>query len=195
MAPSKSIEDEETIQALRAEWETARQNAIVTARRLDALGLHKELANRVLTPFLYITALVSATEWDNFLELRANPAGDVQGDTFDVAFAIKTALVTSTPIWREIHLPFVSGTEWETHPKSPLISAARCARVSYTSHDGDVDLQKDVELAERLLANQHKSPFEHVAVAYREEGVRLNYANYRDPWLQWRHFEHRWSKH
>ena len=194
MAPTKSIEDLSTIHQLTAEWDAARQNAIATARRLDGLGLHKELANRVLSPFLYVTALVSATEWTNFLALRADVSSGVQGDTFDVASAIKTSLAIHTPTERTSHFPFVTGTEWEKHKRGPSLSAARCARVSYTSHDGEIDLDKDLELADTLTANKHYSPFEHVAMSYVEEDVKLNYANYRAPWIQWRHFEHRWSK-
>ena len=46
------------------------------------------------------------------------------------------------------------------------ISVARCARVSYLTHDGKRDYAKDLELYDRLLdggANGHWSPFEHVA--------------------------------
>ena len=46
------------------------------------------------------------------------------------------------------------------------LSVARCARVSYLTHDGKRDHAKDLELYERLLgggANGHWSPFEHVA--------------------------------
>jgi hypothetical protein len=46
------------------------------------------------------------------------------------------------------------------------LSVARCARVSYLTHDGKRDHDRDIELYERLLgggANGHGSPFEHVA--------------------------------
>ena len=44
------------------------------------------------------------------------------------------------------------------------ISVARCARVSYLTHDGKRDIAKDIQLHDRL-ANQnppHASPFEHI---------------------------------
>jgi thymidylate synthase ThyX len=43
------------------------------------------------------------------------------------------------------------------------ISVARCARVSYLTHDGIRDIVKDLELFERLKTSGHFSPFEHVA--------------------------------
>jgi thymidylate synthase ThyX len=44
-----------------------------------------------------------------------------------------------------------------------MISVARCARVSYLTHDGKRDIVKDLELFERLKTSGHWSPFEHVA--------------------------------
>lgn len=46
------------------------------------------------------------------------------------------------------------------------ISVARCARVSYLTHDGKRDIEKDLELFERLRTSGHWSPFEHVATPY-----------------------------
>ena len=45
-----------------------------------------------------------------------------------------------------------------------IISAARCARVSYRLHDGGVpSVEDDISLATRLLTDRHMSPFEHTA--------------------------------
>lgn len=46
------------------------------------------------------------------------------------------------------------------------ISVARCARVPYLTHDGKRDIEKDLELFERLRTSSHWSPFEHVATPY-----------------------------
>lgn len=43
------------------------------------------------------------------------------------------------------------------------ISVARCARVSYLTHDGKRDIIKDIELFDRLVSSGHWSPVEHVA--------------------------------
>ena len=43
-------------------------------------------------------------------------------------------------------------------------SVARCARVSYLNHDNSTpDVEKDIKLADMLLAAGHMSPLEHIA--------------------------------
>ena len=48
------------------------------------------------------------------------------------------------------------------------ISAARCARISYLTHQGKRDLIKDIELFNKLTTSGHWSPLEHVATPYFE---------------------------
>src|SRR5487761_1175166 len=36
--------------------------------------VHKQIANRLLEPFMWHTAIVTATDWRNFFALRANPS-------------------------------------------------------------------------------------------------------------------------
>ena len=43
------------------------------------------------------------------------------------------------------------------------MSCARCARVSYLTHDGKRDVSKDLALYDDLLEPGHMSPFEHAA--------------------------------
>jgi thymidylate synthase ThyX len=38
----------------------------------DHLGVHKQLANRLLEPFMWHTVILTATEWSNFFALRAH---------------------------------------------------------------------------------------------------------------------------
>ena len=49
------------------------------------------------------------------------------------------------------------------------IAIAKCARLSYNNHNGEIDYQKDIELHDRLLASHHMSPFEHCARAMSNE--------------------------
>ena len=73
---------------LKAEWLWARDIAVQAATNLnncgvryhpngdlskltgDGRGLTKQLCNRLLEPFMWHTVLVTATEWNNFFELR-----------------------------------------------------------------------------------------------------------------------------
>lgn len=51
-------------------WLLARNQAVNAAEAFMNAGYHKQIVNRLLEPFAHITVLVSATEWENFLELR-----------------------------------------------------------------------------------------------------------------------------
>jgi hypothetical protein len=43
------------------------------------------------------------------------------------------------------------------------INVAKCARLSYSTHDGKIDYEKDIQLHDTLLSSKHMSPFEHCA--------------------------------
>lgn len=51
-------------------WLEARDNAVQLASEMNADGVTKQLCNRLLEPFQWYTVLVTATEFDNFFELR-----------------------------------------------------------------------------------------------------------------------------
>lgn len=137
-------------------WEMAAEDAVFHARRLAALGLHKQIVNRILEPFSHISVVITATDWDNFFSLRCHFAAD---PTMRVlAEAMRDAIKGSQPQPLKLgqwHLPY-GGTLVE--------SAARCARVSYLRHDGsNPTYVDDVRLAEFLREENHWSPFEHQA--------------------------------
>lgn len=54
-------------------WLRARDEAIEHAAFLRVQGVHKQDANRLLEPFMWHTAIITATEWDNFFHLRNHP--------------------------------------------------------------------------------------------------------------------------
>jgi thymidylate synthase ThyX len=127
---------------------------------------------------------VTATEWDNFFKLRL--AENAQPEIRVAAQHMLAAMDGSKPKPLAIgtwHLPLVQDGE-HTIPIEELkkVSAARCARVSYLTHDGKRDLQKDIELCERLLADRHLSPFEHVATPSVDSGFQANFRG----WVQMR---------
>jgi hypothetical protein len=131
------------------------------------LNVHKQVANRLLEPFMWHTVIVTATEWDNFFNLRCHP--DAQPEIRRAATEMRTALEASEPAELgegEWHLPLVRPEDLaEGRPEQDLvrISAGRCARVSYLTHAGVRDLDADIELCERLLTSGHMSPLEHPA--------------------------------
>ncbi len=166
-------------------WIDARNSAVEYARKLYELGLHKQIVNRVLEPWKNITVICTATEWSNFYGLRRHE--DAQPEIHYLADLMYKAQEESEPKLRVWHLPYVWNFEEENLSKLDLddwkkISVARCARVSYLTHDGKRDLEKDLELFERLTTGSdhgHWSPFEHVAVS-EEAGYRSgNFVGWR----------------
>jgi hypothetical protein len=57
------------------------------------------------------------------------------------------------------------------------ISAARCARVSYLNHEGVRDIDRDLELAEKLVRSRHWSALEHPATA--QPGQHGNFVGWK----------------
>ena len=78
----KYFTHKDSIEQLTATWLEASTYAIEMAKELNSLhimdynnpedqrGVTKQLCNRLLEPFLWHTVLVTATEYDNFFELR-----------------------------------------------------------------------------------------------------------------------------
>jgi thymidylate synthase ThyX len=146
-------------------WLRARNDAVDASVQLLGLGVHKQITNRLLEPFMWHTAVITATDWNNFLHLRTQ--ADAQPEFRKLALLIEAELNTSTPVrmhYPDWHLPYVEDEEKETLATmtAASVSAARCARVSYLNQDRR-DLAKDIELADRLIQNGHMSPFEHTA--------------------------------
>jgi thymidylate synthase-like protein len=131
------------------------------------LNVHKQVANRLLEPFMWHTVIVSATAWENFFNLRCHP--DAQPEIRLVATRMREAIERSVPTRLEPdewHLPLVGESERDeagSLEELVKISVGRCARVSYLTHDGNRDLAADVMLYDRLLESGHMSPMEHVA--------------------------------
>ena len=144
-----------------------RDGSIACAEKYLELGLHKQHANRAIEGFTTVKVVVTATEWDNFFALRLHHAA--QPVVQELARVMKAAMDDSTPKLlnvNEWHLPYITDDYHSNCTKNDLclISAARCARVSYLNHDNSQpDIQKDLELANRLLKDGHLSPFEHQA--------------------------------
>ena len=187
-------------------WLAARDDAIENAEHLLRVGAHKQIVNRILEPFSHITVLVTSDSWGNFFALRDHE--DAQPEIRELARVMKAAMETSTPKslgLGEWHLPYLDDEDlaninnhmaessitrhkpnkWDVCMMACAVSAARCARVSYLTHDKKrPTLEEDMNLFYRLAhANPpHMSPCEHQAHPCREPSE----GNYRR-WSQFRH--------
>lgn len=171
-----------------AAWDDAMRDAVRHAKSLLELGVHKQVANRLLEPFSHMTTLVTATDMDNFFALRAHK--DAQPEFQILAFKMLELYNSSTPTQLaagEWHIPFGDRMpEWIeedcpvdadearkcmvvshkiTLEERLMIATARAARVSYLTFEGDIDFRKDFALHNDLSTSGHWSPFEHCAQA------------------------------
>jgi len=149
-------------------WLLARDKAVTQAKILLDLGVHKQLTNRLLEPWMWQTILVTATEWNNFFALRRHK--DAQPEIKKAADLMWEAMVNSPTKFvgaGQYHLPLVQPEEISELSQQGLdpclVSVGRCCRVSYLTHDGKRDPKADVELASQLRISGHMSPYEHVA--------------------------------
>lgn len=168
-------------------WLEARDAAVEAAEKMMELGAHKQVVNRLLEPWMEMALIITATEWDNFFNLRTHP--DAQPEIQALANEMLSVYQASTPELLqpgEWHLPFVTAEERERLSIETLRKCvtARCARVSYLNHDGsEPKMTKDAQLHDSLLAAGHMSPFEHAAMAM-SDGTQWwgNFAG----WMQYR---------
>ena len=157
---------------------------------MNKVGLHKQIANRPLETWQWMHTIVTSTEWDNFESLRIHP--DAQPEFQDLARKDREARMQAVPVplhgstnshtaW---HLPFVSESEKASYPLTAVLKAsgARCARVSYLTHDMKSPVvEKDADLFNRLVGSvpMHASPIEHQALYAGDKSIRSgNFAGF-----------------
>lgn len=197
---------------LEKRWLEWRDVNIEFAKEFTEAGVHQQWVSRPLEAWMETEVVITATEWDNFFNLRI--LGGAQTEMRETARAIKEAMLAHTPTELkedEWSLPFITYEveDWvdnyivhgDMAVKNPtdlglkefilcLISAGRCATVSWDNLGLGVDPQKDLSRAENLIRAGHWSCFEHQAKALPVElGGRPTYTgrsgNLRG-WLQFR---------
>lgn len=194
-------------------WIKAAYHAANYAEKMMNIGLHKQVANRILEPFQHISVVLTATEFDNWFELRAHP--DAQPEIQQLAVQMQKTMEDSIPIvlqTGEWHLPYITGDDWtlaneyakkgritRDEPRTSellellkKVSAARCCRVSYLKHDGTAaSISEDLALCEKLIGAKplHASPFEHQAtpdvLAYEASGPEWKHPKLHGNFTGW----------
>lgn len=168
-------------------WVKAKDAAVAASQAL--LHVDKSRVNRLLEPFLWHTAIISATEWDNFLNLRDHP--EAQPELQKLAKLIRQERDASSPQEMEYgdwHLPLWFPSDELARRNALLdpakVCAGRCARVSYDTHNVIEDPWDSQERWERLAPSGHWSPGEHPAQCVRGGSGLGNFTG----WKQLRKF-------
>lgn len=97
-------------------WLLARDKAVESSMMLAAIGVTKQLCNRILEPFMWHTVLVTATEWENFFDLRcpSYKYTDKSGD--------HSSRFTSRKLWQEARSWCIDseGNDWSCPVEKPV---------------------------------------------------------------------------
>ena len=172
-------------------WLSGRTSAVYYAKQLLALGLHKQIANRILEPWMWTTVICTGTDgaWNNFFALRCHP--EAEPHIQKLAYMTRDVMRASWPKILEVgdwHLPLTGFPGDEALSKDDLIkvSAGRCARVSYLTAEGTRDVSQDIALHDRLVSSKHFSPTEHQAMCGLEDSFFSNGGNFGQGWIQYR---------
>ena len=184
MVADLEIDEADQLEAI-AIWDEAREAMVGFTRRLLETDVHKQVANRLLEPFMAITGIVTATDYGNFFSQRCHESA--QPEIQALANKMKAAYDASEPqelIAGEWHIPFYADEIDYQLSQADAIKAAvaRCARVSYKQHDSDgISIANDIKLHDRLLQSKpaHLSPFEHVAIALPNSDRKANFTGFQ----------------
>lgn len=177
----------------RMAWLEARNAAVEQAVKLNEIGVDKSRVNRLLEPFLWVTHIITSTEWENFFALRCP-----DGDEIDLAFPaqpefqyaailMRRAMMDTEPVelqYGEWHRPLVDINDdgdaiaqafrYEGGAQFTellnMLAARRVARVSFDKHTETEPVRDGIEKAGDLRDLAHFSPFEHIArpMAFRD---------------------------
>lgn len=189
--------------AAKQVWFKARYAAIAAALMAEKIGLHKQIANRLLEPWMWITVVVTSVDYDNWFALRDHP--DAQPEIAYLARLMRAEYDKSTPQRLDVgeyHLPFVTIEEklqyrGKDYGDLIALSVARCARTSYNIHENGKarasTFDEDLNLFERLVVSKplHASPAEHQAMpdVYGKDGWENPHLHGNLPgWMQYRKF-------
>lgn len=183
------------------QWLDARDQMAHVSGQMSGGKLSKQITNRLLEPWMWTTVLSSATEWENFIALRAHEAAEIHIQY--IAELMLNALNKSTPqkLNNDWHIPYGDQMDdnelmklyekffpeaktvvfQDLHRLKVQIAVARCAQTSYTVVDTEgkpMDYFKLKALHDRLYVQGHWSPFEHCALAMDKEMYKAHILQY-----------------
>jgi thymidylate synthase ThyX len=196
MQAENELDEVERVNAKNA-WQEWIRTCLKYASIFKDLGLHKQLANRVLESVNWHTIVCSATEYENYFGLRDNP--QAAPEIRDSAHEAQELYKKSEPNLLEdggFHLPYVAGKDYDlltlhdagfTIKQLCEVSIGRCAAVTYLNQENVTDPNGDIDRAtKRLLPSGHMSPFEHVAESLDHQRWRQIAREQANEWIEHR---------
>jgi hypothetical protein len=157
----------------------------------DGLNIHKQIVNRLIAPWGWITCAVTGTwdAWSNYFALRCHHMA--QEAIYDQAMMAQKAYFLSRPNivspggWHTPYMSYEDAMECANSMEEVKVSTGRCARTSLLTQEGKRDLAEDIGLHDRLTVGSpmHASPLEHVCQAM---GDGQRYGKYVG-WKAYRH--------
>jgi hypothetical protein len=170
------------LEAVKASWMAARDSAVSHLKVMDSMGIHKQIANRVVEPYCVMKTVLTGTEFANLEHLRHHEDAQPEFNALlegmkkeEQQFHLEDIVVLAPNEW---HVPYVHQSRengemcyWsdefqtkklEVHEALKL-SASCCAQVSYRRLDDS--LEKAFDIYNRLINSDpaHMSPVEHQA--------------------------------
>lgn len=174
-------------------WRFSLSSASLSHKLLEMFGVHKQVANRLIEPFMYTKGVVTASEkaYKAFFKLRC--ASDAQPEIRALAEAMRAAMESSQPKALSVgdwHLPYVDLDSFKgSLEDAKKVSVSCCAQVSYRSLDDSIEKALKIygmlNLDENSKGNPHASPCEHQAVVL-EGKTRVGCGNFGFPWFSFR---------
>ena len=98
----------EGLDFVKCVWGSSLESAVEYAEMLDKAGVAKEVTNRITEPYQLIKAVWSATDWENWFNLRLEK--DADPNICMLAYKMYEAMSKSVPVLLkkgEYHLPYV----------------------------------------------------------------------------------------
>lgn len=196
------IESETDELSVELAWEEAAQTIADFAKGFYEAGIHKQMTNRLIEPFVWMRTIVTTTEIDNWFWLRTD--GDADPSIKYLADLMWQAYEKSEPHVmgdNDIHAPFYNqygvwqptktdlfGVKLDengfTASQALTISSSCCAQISFRKEDDS--FAKAQNIYSKLIESEpvHASPFEHQAwVTPYSKGIGLK--TYSVNFLTW----------
>lgn len=161
--------------------EDLKKHSCDTAMQLAEMGVHKQWANRLVSPYAHTKVILTGTEFEEFFNLRCSDAGDPQPEISELADKMKLEMSQTPRVARPVHIPYCDFRPAkllkcdEFQLMSEIIkSVAKSARVSYNRVHAKTSLLEDCELFLKLINPKfHASPFEHCAFLHDSRFVNV----------------------